>query len=257
MKPIYFKQNVVCHLRQNETIALEKVAPYWGLWFEKETLMLVPALSSKTVSVTNMGENEREQLNQMLAHTGVHLVGEPSADLVLEVHKNNHRKHIPVTLTTENQVKYHLKYAKQPEKNLQQTIHKNVWLPVRRPYFSLTFHDMSDKNRHEVITYLVIQFFLRERMTPISDLSPELYATIVDNVLAPINVNFSSTQKPITEQVWPEIPPEISESNRSSPTVPKFDPFQRQNPTFQKTFDPFPPHKTINRTTINPFKRKT
>lgn len=268
MNPILYRNHVICYLKESELDALSVLAPYWGLLFNKQELFIEPGLSSQTICIKNMQKKDQDHLADILSHTHIHFVeSESESDLLLEISESNQRYLPPISLASGN-LTYRLKYANNIGRDLQRMIHQNIWLPVRHPLLSLTFNNVGLDEQKEIISYLVIQFFLRDQMKPISHVSFEVYSSLIEKVMRPINPNFSLLQEKLNKKFWPEIPPEIArnqeEQNQSidrhflpeqKPTP--FNPFKNHSPSQSKQINPFQSTKNKQSSTINPFKRKT
>ncbi len=270
-----FHKQLICSLQEDEIEALILLAPYWGLLFDEESLTLAPSLTSKNISVNfSIPEDKNNEatitLSTLLAHTEVHVHPEQTqSDLSIHVHSTKEQHSIPVSIHS-NHIKYRLKYMKNYYKDMQSLIHRGVWLPNRHDTFSITFNNFSLERQMEIISYLIIQFFLRNQMLSISHISFNTFAKLIQIVLKPINPQFAHLQRTLYNMIWPETPPELTEeiTDSSRPFNKQelqelndlsstFNPFRRSSPSNPKKINPFQKKETTASDPINPFKRNT
>ncbi len=263
-QPIWHQNEIIAHLHENEVHALKILSPYWGLWFDDEKKELKPALKEKLVQIKSI--DEPFFLHSLLRHTHVQFTDDSKrCDLTITVstlEKQNQKSHIPITITI-NHVNYHLKNLKNDFKDLQSLIHRNVWLPKRSESFTVAFCGLSYERQMETIAYLIIQYFLREKMTPISHLSLPIYEHLIHVALRLINDDFGLLQKKLAHLVWPESPPELSTPQNETNDFPSpsssanvFHPFKTHSNAFtNKKINPFKKDKKPVHLPINPFKK--
>lgn len=245
LHPISYKNYTVTHLYEDEIDAFEALAPYWGLTFDKKNLKVDSGLQAKSVSIHQTATHfDLETLQLLLQHTGLNYSDKcETADLCIQLLPFDKNQFTPITLQIKNN-KYHLKYMNHLNPtNIQTLIHRNIWLPKREKRFSVYI----EENQLEIIAYLIVQFFLKEKMTSISHIPFPIYEKLIAEVLMPINPQFAHLQKNVCQSVWPNIPSQFIK--QVNPTVEKINPFKKKVSSNQKTIDPF------KKKTQNPNKR--
>lgn len=245
LQPIRFQNFVVTHLYENEIDALTSLAPYWGLVFDDKTLTICPALENRSVCIEHVDKHiERDSLQSILHHTKLTFVSDcENADLSISVHFVQDDHSAPISLQI-NGNKYHLKFMNHfDHTNIQTLIHRNIWLPKREKRLFVYVQDRQP----DVIAYLIIQFFLKEKMTSLSHIPFPIYEKLITQVLTPINPNFAYLQKNVCLSVWPDIPSRFFKQKEAQ--AEKIDPFKKKITAYHNPIDPF------KKKTQNPNKR--
>lgn len=263
LQPILFQKQPLAYLHENEINILAAIAPYWGLNFDQENRTIKPALAEKYVFISSQNKrNDFESLRQLLKHTSLNFCRDRTqAHVCIQVFSLNQKQHTPISIQIDN-AKYHLKYMKDYHKNLQTLIHRNIWLPKRHHIFSITFCQFSEERKMEIIAYLIIQFFLKDKMLSLSHIPFPIYEKLIQRVLTPINQSFAYIQNTVYRSLWPETPPELTHINKSSssPLENAVHPFMRRttsHPPARDPINPFRKKQTSFHNIIDPFKKNT
>lgn len=264
MNPVFFKNRHLSRLETNETKVLAKLLPYWGLLFNETRFAIEPALTGKTVCLEHSDERVIVSLKETLKHSGLFFTHTPNdeVDFHCNVRLEKKNNQAPIRLQIGN-MKYRLKLHHQIElQTTQKKIHRNLWLPERHRFVTITFYNRSTEEQTEALAYLIIQYFLRKQMSPLQTVSLEQYAHLIEKVLLPINPSFAALQAKTVQQTWPDIPPEIAndqlevkKSSFSEDEASPFNPFQQKSSS-PKQINPFSRARTTPASQINPFKRK-
>ncbi|MCA0987863.1 hypothetical protein [Guptibacillus algicola] len=256
MERLYWKSRAIATLTNEERKHLSILLPYFGLSIEPNTKVITGALEHKLVNV-HCSNDLFETLSKSLAHTGVRLKQrtDETCDLTITVSVRNGSSY-PIALRVNN-MNYYLKPLQMMTTNVQEQLHKRFWLPTISSSLAFRFQPYVPKHAAEWLSYAIIQSFHRDEFRPV-DISFRDYQTIVRKVLLPLNKNFAQFQLQESETDWPDLPPELTTSTPSKPTMNKEDkkkPLIQEEPVLHHQIEPFKNAKANQQTqTFNPFK---
>ena len=250
------------------TIDLSLLLPYWGLLFKPGSSEIKSGMKNKIVCIEGSDESTFQKLKSILQHTGVVLSSKPKENSDLDISVSiDQQATTPMTLHISNKT-YSFKPLRTETEDLQNMIHKRIWLPVDSSRLIFQFTPYEKGHIPEWLGYIIIQHFLRASFQSVSHIPYVFYEHMVANVLTIINSNFAKfymEEEKQMEEEWPQVPPELmqirehpSKSLKKEDVRRKFDPFQNQQDTpIKHTINPFKFQNTTKRTSIiNPFQNK-
>ncbi|WP_270181680.1 hypothetical protein [Alkalihalobacillus sp. CinArs1] len=271
MEQFYWKERAIGSLTKEEREHLNLLMPYFGLSIDARSSKASSAFTGKVVCIEGLPVELFDSLKKSLLHTGVRLTTNrhEAQDLRIFVEVRHSGSH-PIALRVNN-MNYYLKPLQLSTKNVQEHLHKHLWLPTLSATLRFRFQPYVSQQIPEWLSYAIIQSFYREELYPISAITFHEYQTIIKKVLRPINPHFANYQLNETETDWPDLPPELASSPTKKPIEAKkglleekpklshqIEPFKNVNANQDvQTFNPFKFQNRENRRSIiNPFQKK-